>query len=271
MVSPLLFLLYFTCLPSVSAWIFSWHNPDGKLLAVQNEGPQDCRKIDNPKGNVFDWSPIEGHWCIFLYTNSDCKEPSAGHTCKTYPWSDHASGQHILSFQVKKYTSGIEDSISDSPSTTDANTSSAPTATTPATTDASDAASSSSVTRVSSIPSASSVTSASASADEKHTISGGAIAGIVIGVLAAVAIAGIVVFLIWRRRRNSAYAAQSSTAAPSDTTSAMAELPSPAAEQSPIPTKPVFRELHGSAVATEIAGAERYELSGTEIYTEKKA
>jgi hypothetical protein len=259
MISPLLFLLYFACLPSASAWIFSWHNPDGKLLAVQDDVAQDCKSMDNPKGNVFDWTPQEGHWCIFLYTNTDCKEPSDGHTCKTYPWSDHVSGQHILSFKVKNYTSDIESSsISASESATDTKSSPTPTVVIPTTTDAIDAASSSSVT------------SASSSADKKRTISGGAIAGIVIGVLAAVAIAGmLIVFLIWRRRKN---AAQSSTTAQTNATPAMAELSSPVEElELPISTKSGFRELHGSAVASEIGpGAERHELSGTEINTDKK-
>ncbi|KAJ5562520.1 hypothetical protein N7535_003029 [Penicillium sp. DV-2018c] len=269
MVSALFFLLYFTCLPSASGWIFSWHNPNGTLLTYQNDGAQGCMEIDNPKGNVFDWEPQEGHWCIFLYTNSNCKEPSTGHTCKTYPWSDHVSGQHILSYQVKNYTSGIEDSTSASPwtpdatttnaKTTDAKTSSAPTAVIPATTDASATASSSSV-----------VTSASASADG-NTLSGGAIAGIVIGILAAVAVAGIVIFIIWRRRKNAAPAAQSSTAAQGDSASATAELPSPDEEQLPISIKSGLRELPGSAVVSEIgSGGERYELGGTEIGTEKK-
>ncbi|KAJ5459239.1 hypothetical protein N7530_011183 [Penicillium desertorum] len=227
--SLLSLLLYFTCLPLVSAWIFSWHEPDGKLLTVQNDVGQDCKLMNNPEGNVFDWTPQEGYWCLFLYGNTHCEEPSEGYTCKTYPWPDHVSSADLLSFKVKNNTSAFESSTSSisaspsatnadpsstsaSPSSTDTTSSPTPTIATTPTADATSAASSSSAT------------SASTSTDDKPTISGGAIAGIVVGVLAAVAIAGLIFFLIRRRRQN---AAQSSVVAGRSASLAMAELPSP--------------------------------------------
>ncbi|KZN83747.1 hypothetical protein EN45_108530 [Penicillium chrysogenum] len=267
-------LLYFTYLPSVSAWIFSWHEPDGKLLTVQNDVSQDCKLMNNPEGNVFDWTPQEGYWCIFLYGNTHCEEPSEGYTCKTYPWPDHVSSADLLSFKVKNNTSAFESSTSSisaspsptnsdsstsaSPSSTDTTSSPTPTITTTPTADATDAASSFSATSASS---------------DKPTISSGAIAGIVVGVLAAVAIAGLIFFLIRRRRQN---AAQSSVVAGRNATVAMAELPSPHEEKSHALNKPIyraqgFRELHGSDVASEIgSGIERHELDASPIYADKK-
>ncbi|OQE16506.1 hypothetical protein PENFLA_c027G08644 [Penicillium flavigenum] len=269
-------LLYFTCLPSVSAWIFSWHEPDGKLLTVQNDVGQDCKLMNNPEGNVFDWTPQEGYWCLFLYGNTHCEEPSEGYTCKTYPWPDHVSSADLLSFTVKNNTSAFESSTSSisaspsatnsdtstsvSPSSTDTNSSPTPTVVTTPTADATDAASSSPAT------------SASSRTADNSTISGGAIAGIVVGVLAAVAIAGLIFFLVRRRRQN---AAQSSAVGRSPTV-AMAELPSPQEEKSHAFNKPIyraqgFRELHGSDVASEIgSGIERHELDATEFHADKK-
>ncbi|CAG7995136.1 unnamed protein product [Penicillium nalgiovense] len=275
--SLLSLLLYFTCLPSVSAWIFSWHEPDGKLLTVQDDVGQGCKLMNNPVGNVFDWTPQEGYWCLFLYGNTHCEEPSEGYTCKTYPWPDHVSSADLLSFKVKNNTSAFESSTSStsgsssapaadsstsaSLSSTDTSSSPTPIVVTTPTADATHAASSSSAT------------SASSRTDDKPTISGGAVAGIVVGVLAAVAIAGLVFFLIRRRRQN---AAQSSVVAGRNATVAMAELPSPHEEKSHSLNKPIyraqgFRELHGSDVASEIgSGIERHELDATQILADKK-
>ncbi|KAJ5206317.1 hypothetical protein N7472_002765 [Penicillium cf. griseofulvum] len=261
--SPLLsFLLYFVCLPSVSAWIFTWHEPDGKLQAFHADVEKDCEQMDNPVGHVFDWSPQAGHWCIFLYENTRCEEPSAGNTCKTYAWTNHPSSKHLLSFKVMNNTAGFEPSTLASSSTTTTDAKPSPTSkVTTTTTDATHAASSS--------PSASSI------ADGQPTVSGGAIAGIVVGVLAAVAIAGILIFFLIRRRRRNAVQpgvargnatfGMAELSSPIDEKSApnipgyQAELASPNEEKSSAFDRPRhhaqgYRELHGSAVASEIGG-----------------
>ncbi|KAJ5098977.1 hypothetical protein N7532_005978 [Penicillium argentinense] len=252
--------LYLACLPSVSAWVFSWHNPTGKLLTVQGDKRQDCQVMDNPTGNVYDWNPQEGHWCIFLYTNSDCEEPSAGYTCKPWPWVDHPSSQHLQSFKVVNDTSSYASSASASASATDANAS--PTSTT-ATTPTSDASASSAAASASA-----SASSASDTSDKEATPSGGAIAGIVVGVVAAVAIAGILIFFLWRRRKT---AAKSNAALQTDSTTGVAEMSNPDEEKSPISDKPISRgqdsrELQGSGAVSELSPtSERYEMGAERL------
>ncbi|KAJ5562521.1 hypothetical protein N7535_003028 [Penicillium sp. DV-2018c] len=306
-VSALFVLVYLTCLPSTSAWSLSWHWSNGNTESYQYDGALGCMAMYNISGNFFDWEP-QGPWCVHFYTDFVCRESSgSGKICKPLPWPD-VSGTQVFAFQVEKDTSGIEDSMSASPSTTgakttnvkttnakttnakttnakttdtqttdaklpnaktpttDAKTSPTPTVVIPATTDTIVTTSASSV-----------VTSASSGANGKHTLSSGAIAGIVVGVVAAVAIAGIVIFLIWRRRKNAARAAQPSTVAQRHAVPAtpeppsMAELPSPSEDQLPITAKSGFLELHRPSIVSEIGpGAERYELGGTEIGSVKK-
>jgi hypothetical protein len=276
--SPLLsLLLYFICLPSVSAWIFTWHEPNGKLQAFHDDNEMNCEKMDNPVGNVFDWSPQAGHWCIFLYENDKCEEPSAGNTCKTYAWTNHPSTKHLLSFKVMNNTAGFD------PSTA------IPSATTTTTTDAKPSPTSKVVTTTTDTKDAASSSPGASSIDSEPTVSGGAIAGIVVGVVAAVAIAGILVFFLIRRRRKNAVQPGATTENPafgmaelsngeksaSSGPGYQAELASPNEEKSSALNRPRhhaqgYRELHGSAVASEIGGVERHEIGGTQIDRDRK-
>ncbi|KAJ6080159.1 hypothetical protein N7467_009912 [Penicillium canescens] len=252
--------LYLACLPFASAWIFTWHTADDELFSYQGSKQLECKSIDNPKGNVFNWEPQAGHWCFFVYSNSACEEPNFGYTCQDKEWADHVSSKHAQSFKVTNNTIALS-------STT---TSSASTSSTSATVSTSSTPSSATVTSTkgsTDAASSSSATSDPESTGGKAIPSGGTIAGIVVGVLAAVAIAGILIFfLCWRRRKNTA---QTSAAARTDSTSAMAELSHADEKKSPVSDKPGYqaqriRELHGSNVASEIgAGTERYEV-GTE-------
>lgn len=236
----LLSSLYLLLLPSTAAWVFSWTDPSGQLLTDHGSQTQACRQIDNPEGNVFDWDTEGENLCLYLYENTDCTDPSAGYTCNPWPWDNHESGSHILSYEiVQNGTSGAS-----------------PTATLPITSGTATSTSTSS--------------SAPGSTENDSSLSGGAIAGIVVGVLAAVAIAGILFFfLFWRRRRSSGAAA-----APVQPGTRMSELqatekpyqepaPSSLSSQQPV----VVRELPGSHAASEMGPAvERAELDGSPMY-----
>lgn len=240
-------------LPSASAWIYSWHSPNDTLLSFQDDKPLSCKSMDNPKKNVFNWEPQDGHWCMFVYSNPDCEEPSVGRTCKDYEWANHPSSQHILSFKVNNNTAAFSSTAAAAESTTEATSSSSATAAT-----TTSPTSSASVT----------ATNGPGSSGSKSSPSGGAIAGIVIGVLAAVAIAGLLIFfLCWRRRKNGT---DPNSHARTESTSGMVELSQPDEEQqSPVSEKPMYksqglRELTGSTGVSEIGSeTERYEI-GTE-------
>ena len=187
----------------VTAWVFSWTTPDGTLLTNHGDSELSCKDMNNPKGNVYDWDPQSGHWCIFMYGVKGCSanntDDAVGYTCKPWPWANHVSGKQIYSYQVINDTAGYASS-SAAAEPTSTSTSSTSTQTTTST----------SVQQTSATPTSSSDsdTGSSASTNQKTTgsssLSGGAIAGIVVGVLAAVIIAGLLFFfLYWRRRKSS--------------------------------------------------------------------
>lgn len=243
-------------IPSASAWIYSWHTPSDKLLSYQDEKPLDCRAMNNPAGNVFNWEPQDGHWCIFMYTNSKCENEFIGHTCKDWEWANHNSSEHILSFKVTNNTVAFSSTAASPASTTE---------TTSTTSQSSTAAStpSEAIATVTSGAENSSTTSSSSSP------SGGAIAGIVVGVLAALAIAGLLFFfLCWRRRKSDGRTNDRSESATgmvelSNSHHGEESLKSPVQAGEKVWSQPQapLRELNGSTVASEIgSGTERYEM-----------
>lgn len=248
MISLLQCLAY---LPSASAWIYTWHDPNDKMLSFEDDKPLSCKAMDNPKGNIYNWEPQDGHWCMFLYTNSNCENPIVGRTCKDYEWPNHVSGEHIKSFKVTNNTAGFLSTATTAESTTKATSSPSSTA------DATTSPASASAT----------ATNGPENSGSDSSISGGAIAGIVVGVLAAVAIAAILIFfLCWRRRKNGT---EPNPTTRTESTSGMVELSQPDEEQSPVSEKPMYksqglRELTGSTGVSEIGSeTERYEI-GTE-------
>ncbi|KAJ5741550.1 hypothetical protein N7533_010959 [Penicillium manginii] len=261
-------------LPFASAWIYTWHSPNDTLLSFQGEEPLSCKSMDNPKDNVFNWEPQDGHWCIFMYSNSNCDNENVGHTCKDYEWSNHVSKQHILSFKVTNNTAAFfTTTTSSEPATKTASESSTATNATSTTPSAPTTPSASTAT----------TTSEPTDSDSKASLSSGAIAGIVVGALAALAIAGILIFfLCWRRRKNDA---QKHDNTRTESASGMVELSSSHHDEknSSISEKPrsrqeTLRELNGSTVASEIGTeterhelyTERYELDSTLVEQEKK-
>ncbi|CAI7572523.1 unnamed protein product [Penicillium pancosmium] len=180
-----------------------------------------------------------------------------------WEWASHASTKHILSFQVTNNTSAFSATATSSTSATKTSASISSTAT-------------------STTPSAATATATSepTGSNSKASLSGGAIAGIVVGALAAVAIAGILLFfLCWRRRKNNAQKIDNTR---TESATGMVELSSshPEEENSYISEKPrsrqeTPRELKGSTAASEIGpGTERHELHSPvverhELYTER--
>ncbi|KAJ5690096.1 hypothetical protein N7462_004488 [Penicillium macrosclerotiorum] len=186
MVSFTMFLLplYLACLPSTTAWVFSWTNSSGNFLTDHGETNTSCKTIDNPEGNIFDWDPKGGNFCFYIYNNKNCTDPSAGYTCKPWPWSNHQAGSYMRSYIIVNNNTEAD-------STTTSSTAVSSTMTTSTTSSIATATPTS----------ASETTSTAAATNSSNSISGGAIAGIIVGVLAAAAIAGILLFFLWWRPR----------------------------------------------------------------------
>ncbi|KAJ5832927.1 hypothetical protein N7474_001238 [Penicillium riverlandense] len=211
----LLLPLFLSCLPSpTTAWVFSWTPPDGKLLTNHGEDGLACKDIDNPKGNSFDWDPRGGQWCIYLYGVKGCShnntDNSVGYTCKPWEWADPGSGSQIYSYQViSNITEHASSSVAAAHATaTDTATSSMHTATstgvheqTPTPTSSSDSGTGSSAPM-------------NQKQNDSSSLSGGAIAGIVVGVLAVVVMTGVLFFfLYWHPRKSSKSKAEKDLAA----------------------------------------------------------
>ena len=165
-------LLTLTSISSIctaQTWVFEWRNqgPDSATIEKGSE-PQPCKAINHTEGYQFSWDAHGGPWCLDLYKDRDCKD-GIGRACQPYPW-DKAASQNILAFDVQ----------SSSPSSTSIQTTTATTST----------------------ATASSETTTAASGGGGSSLSGGAIAGIVVGVVVGVGIiAGLAFFLGMRRRK----------------------------------------------------------------------
>ncbi|KAJ5995447.1 hypothetical protein N7481_002424 [Penicillium waksmanii] len=243
--------------PLASAWIYTWHSPNDTLLSFQGNKPLSCKSMNNPIGNVFNWEPQDGHWCIFMYSNSDCDNENVGYTCKDWEWASHPLTNNTSVFLATSTSSASATKTT----TSESSTATGATSTTPSAATAT-------------------ATSEPTGSDSKAGLSGGAIAGIVVGALAAVAIAGILLFfLCWRRRKNNA---QNIDDTRTESATGMVELSNshPEEEKASISEKPrsrqeTLRELKGSTAASEMGpGTERHELHSPvverhELYTER--
>ncbi|KAJ5160138.1 uncharacterized protein N7482_007142 [Penicillium canariense] len=263
-------------IPATAAWVFSWTNSSGGFLTDHGDVIQSCKVVDNPKGNIFDWDPQSGNYCIYLYNNNNCTDPSAGYTCKSWPWSNHVAGSYIHSYEVVANGTDTTSSTSNTTSTT-STSSSASTSTMTSTTQTSAVATSTSTAANTSSPATTPIAASSDNRTSKgSSLSGGAIAGIIVGVLAAAAIAGILFFfLCWRPRKKAG-----SSKVPEQPAPAMSELADDDEKKPASPTSVIspaslghaqdvyhgqrLRELPGSTVASEMGpGMMRAELDGS--------
>lgn len=158
------------CTSALEPWYFTWTDPSGKTHPETNTKPDICQKIDNPIGKHFDWTASDG-WCIYMWENTNCTGDNAGYTCKSWPWRRDA-GSHVRSFKASVNNTDTSDTANanDSNDSKNSNTDNA------------------------------------ADNNSSDSLSGGAIAGIVIGVVAGVAILATVAwfFLFHLRRQKKA-------------------------------------------------------------------
>jgi hypothetical protein len=98
MKSSTLLALAASVAPLAAAWEITWNDADGNDHTKSGRGPNDCIKIDNPKGHLFKID-AQGETDInmLLFTNSACSGDAAG--MATDVFSKDAS-KDLLGFKV---------------------------------------------------------------------------------------------------------------------------------------------------------------------------
>ncbi|BAE66377.1 unnamed protein product [Aspergillus oryzae RIB40] len=188
-------LAYFalTFLSYANAWTLTWRNETGAQI-VDGDSEQNCTRIYHTKGEEFSFNP-EGKWCLKFWDEATC-EAQIGKTCEGRRWQQIAS-RNISAFNV--YAMPPADISANGM----ASTSTTSTSSTSSTITTTSSASTSAVTTES--------TQSGNDDSSKHSLSGGAIAGIVVGAVAGVAILAALFFFWGRRKRNAAAPAPAST------------------------------------------------------------
>ncbi|PLB49098.1 hypothetical protein P170DRAFT_436742 [Aspergillus steynii IBT 23096] len=189
---PFLLLLLST---PIQAWTFVWRNSTGANVAHENKNAT-CVRIYHQKDLQFSWDP-EGPWCLRIWREAEC-ENMIGWECENTRWRKDAT-RNLSAYDVypmpedsvRKFVSTETTGTMTMISTIVSETSTTSEATT------SDKGASASATGATPTPTG----EASEDGDGGGALSGGAIAGIVVGGVAGVVVLATVFFL-WGRRRS---------------------------------------------------------------------
>ncbi|KAL5003071.1 hypothetical protein BDV10DRAFT_65608 [Aspergillus recurvatus] len=217
-------------LPRARAWTLIWRNGTTRSSVEDGQSAQNCTQIWHQKDEEFSWDP-EGPWCLKFYSDPTC-ENSNGITCEGYRWKQPAS-QNISAFSVYPMPPSSVTAFGFASSAAVPTTASTVTPT-PTDTDADETETP--------------VAEAVSSDGDNSKLSAGAIAGIAVGAVFAVALLCAAFFYLGRRSRrkaaNAAAAAAtalprsdspSASAAPLDTSSSMNPSSSPSNDVSSSP------------------------------------
>ncbi|KAI9042797.1 EGFR-like transmembrane domain-containing protein [Aspergillus affinis] len=184
-------------------WTFVWRNESGPNV-IHESKPAKCVRIYHEKGEEFSWDP-EGAWCLRIWGEATC-ENMIGWECEHTRWRRDAS-RNLSAYDVYVMPKDAQkEFITETRSTSTSTSSSTETGTTTTTTakDAQGSATkgSSSATRTGvSTPTPTSTSDADSDDDSSSgSLSGGAIAGIVIGAIAGVTVLATIFFL-WGRQK----------------------------------------------------------------------
>ncbi|KAL2817683.1 hypothetical protein BDW59DRAFT_152484 [Aspergillus cavernicola] len=177
-------------LPWASAWTVLWRNETISAEVIDGQSEQNCTQIWHQEGEQFSFDP-EGPWCLKFYRDPNC-ESSNGISCDGRFWRQVAS-QNLSAFNVYAMPPASRTSFGF------VSTSATPTA---------DSSTTTTETLTPTAPSADETPAAEASSGEDDSeLSGGAIAGIAIGVVVAVAFLCAACFYLGRRSGRKAAAA----------------------------------------------------------------
>ncbi|KAL2840773.1 hypothetical protein BJY01DRAFT_15794 [Aspergillus pseudoustus] len=177
-----LWLAYLALLwiPGTAAWTLVWRNDTTTAEVIDGQDEQNCTQIWHEAGEEFSFDP-EGPWCIKFYHDAQC-DRSNGIDCSGRLWKKDAD-QNISAFNVYSMPPASRTAFgftSDTPTPTPTSTSTSTTTETSSPTPTADGAE-------------------EAASNDSNDLSGGAIAGIVIGVLIAVALLCAASFYLGRR------------------------------------------------------------------------
>ncbi|KAJ5152396.1 hypothetical protein N7492_010691 [Penicillium capsulatum] len=176
-----LLLYIFALLPLVQAWTFRYTNSANETTTLHGTKNLDCTDIDLPNRNVASYDPEGTLPCLLIYQGAKC--PDSEHddvnatSCESWKWTSPANG-HFRG--IKVLVSG------------------APTAT----------ASISIATQTTATTATSTSPSTSSDSSSGLSLSGGAIAGIVVGLVCAFLIFAAIFFFLGRRKRKAILANQ---------------------------------------------------------------
>lgn len=178
-----LLLYIFALLPLVQAWTFRYTNSSNETTTIHGTKNLDCTDIDLPNENAVSWDPEETlKACLLIYHRAECPDseysPSDFNTsCTDYKWEASAYGRFR----------GIRVLVSGAPTAT---------------------ASISTATQTTATTGTSTSPSTSSNSSSGLTLSGGAIAGIVVGLVCAFLIVAAIFFFLGRRKRKAKLANQ---------------------------------------------------------------
>lgn len=175
-----LLLYIFALLPLVRAWTFRYINTANETTTIHGTENLDCTDIDLPYRNTASYDPEGTLPCLVIYQGAKC--PESEHidvnatSCRSWGWTSPAT-RHFRS--IKVLVSGAPTATASISTATQTNATTATTATS---------------------------TSPSTSSDSSSglTLSGGAIAGIVVGGVAFVVLIIAAVFFFRRRQKQKA-------------------------------------------------------------------
>lgn len=175
--------------PLTTAWTLTWRNETAGATIEHQDTALTCTRIYHEKGEDFSWDP-EGAWCMDFWAEPTC-DTRIGYSCDGRVW-EKAASRNLSAFDV--YPMPVESrrvygflSTSTTPSPTAAATTL--TVTHPAATSATQTA------------------EAEGERDSGSSLSGGAIAGIVIGAVAGLAVLAALCFFLGKRKPKHAHAA----------------------------------------------------------------
>lgn len=173
---------------SASAWSFLWRDDEGLATIETGRTNQSCKAIDHGKNQPFEWDPKSGRFCISVFGDRNCQQ-RAGYSCTPWP---HDSSRNLKAFEVN---GTLTDDDAFKTTTTEAAASTTTSAT------------SSLKTSVTKDPptatgSSTSLPQTGAGDSGNDALSGGAIAGIVIGIVAVVVLV-IIAWILFRRYRRT--------------------------------------------------------------------